>query len=426
MAEVFDRVIDDARMLRNFVQIVRSGVVGRKSLGSLPKRMVKQWIESRTDAQLFRASVGNDPSLADIVKMVHPRPQSASRAALFGYLIGREPAEGSQWTNEDLPQLVKDFEAFKRGETKVVPDVPFQMLTALPLGASEWKAIARQAPWQMTRMNLNTFVRHGVFEGEDGADMIKLIASRLRDPQAIARSKVFPYQLMVAYMQTDVSVPAPIREALQDAMEVAISNVPAIDGKVYVFPDVSGSMQSPVTGFRKGATTAVRCLDVAALVAAAVLRANRSAEVIPFSDDVVKCSLNPRDSVMTNAKILATLPSGGTSCSAPLRELNRRKEIGAMCIYVSDNQSWVDSPVANYGGQATATMREWETFKQRSPDAKLVCIDMQPYGTTQAQERNDVLNIGGFSDRVFDVIAKFADGSLDADHWVGVINKVSI
>lgn len=42
MAEVFDRVIDDARMLRNFVQIIRSGVVGRKSLGSLPKRMIKQ------------------------------------------------------------------------------------------------------------------------------------------------------------------------------------------------------------------------------------------------------------------------------------------------------------------------------------------------------------------------------------------------
>jgi 60 kDa SS-A/Ro ribonucleoprotein len=71
-------------------------------------------------------------------------------------------------------------------------------------------------------------------------------------------------------------------------------------------------------------------------------------------------------------------------------------------------------------------MKEWETFKQRSPDAKLVCIDIQPYGTTQMQERNDILNIGGFSDRVFDVIAKFADGSLDAEHWVGVINRVSI
>jgi len=33
---VFDRVIDDGKMLRNFVQVLRSGVVGRKSLGTVP------------------------------------------------------------------------------------------------------------------------------------------------------------------------------------------------------------------------------------------------------------------------------------------------------------------------------------------------------------------------------------------------------
>ena len=48
LAEVFDRVIDDGRMLRNFVQIMRSGVVGRKSLGTLPKRLVQAWFDRRT------------------------------------------------------------------------------------------------------------------------------------------------------------------------------------------------------------------------------------------------------------------------------------------------------------------------------------------------------------------------------------------
>ncbi len=32
---VFDRVIDDSKMFRNFVQVLRSGVVGRKSLGTV-------------------------------------------------------------------------------------------------------------------------------------------------------------------------------------------------------------------------------------------------------------------------------------------------------------------------------------------------------------------------------------------------------
>ena len=35
-AQVFPRVCDNAKMLRTFVQIVRSGVVGRKSLGTPP------------------------------------------------------------------------------------------------------------------------------------------------------------------------------------------------------------------------------------------------------------------------------------------------------------------------------------------------------------------------------------------------------
>ena len=86
---VFDRVIDDGKMLRNFVQVLRSGVVGRKSLGTVPKKLVQRWLESRTDEQLFRASVGNAPSLADLVKMVHPKPGNATRDAFYGYLLGR-------------------------------------------------------------------------------------------------------------------------------------------------------------------------------------------------------------------------------------------------------------------------------------------------------------------------------------------------
>jgi 60 kDa SS-A/Ro ribonucleoprotein len=405
---VFDRVIDDGRMLRNFVQIMRSGQVGRKSLGTLPKRLVLQWLESRSDDALFRASVGNDPSLADVVKMVHPKPASASRAALYGYLIGRE------YKADDMPELVKQYESFKSGGTEKLPDVPFQMLTSLPLTVKAWQDIAAKAPWQMTRMNLNTFARHGVF---DDRDLTGKIANRLRDPEAIARAKVFPYQLMVAWMQAGVTVPMPVKNALQDAMEIALQNVPVIDGKVFVCPDVSGSMQSPVTGFRKGSTTAVRCVDIAALVAAAVLRKNPDAEVLPFEQDVVKVRLNPRDSVMTNAEKLASIGGGGTNCSAPLRLINQCGADADLVLFVSDNESWVDAQA----GRGTATMQQWQKLRARCPNAKLVCIDIQPYGTTQATERADILNIGGFSDRVFEIVSMFAQDKLNPDHWVGVI-----
>ena len=420
LGRVFPRVIDNAKMLHNFVQIVRSGAVGRKSLGTAPKRLVREWLDARDPVALFKANVGQDPSLADIVKMVHPKPKDAAREALFGYFIGREYAADA------LPEVVRNFEAFKQGNSKDIPDVPFQMLTALELGTAEWTAIVRRAPWQMTRINLNTFARHGVF-GQPG--LPELIAERLRDPEKIARARVFPYQLMVAYTMAvaNPNIPQIVCNALQDAVEIATANVPESPGKVYVFPDISGSMHSAVTGYRRGATTAVRCIDVAALVAATVLRKNPRAEVIPFESKVVEVRLNPRDSVVTNAEKLAKLPAGGTNCSAPLEFLNQRRAKGDLVIYVSDNESWIDAPhYGRFGGSATQTMKEWARFRQRNPEARMVCIDIQPYGTVQAKELDDILNVGGFSDQVFEVISEFARGQLNADHWIGVIESVEL
>jgi 60 kDa SS-A/Ro ribonucleoprotein len=420
---VFPRVIENAKMLRNLVQIIRSGVTGRKSLGTAPKRMVLRWLEARSEETLFVASVGQSPSLGDVIKMVHPKPAVPGREALYAYLIGRSSHA------EALPEIVRDYEAFKAGETLAVPKVPFAMLTALPLGKSDWIEIARNAPWQATRMNLNTFARHGVF-GDGGAcseaqnEVIRIIAERLRNREMIAKARAFPYQLMVAYANADGRVPGVVKEALQDAMEVALENVPSIAGKVYVLPDVSGSMHSAVTGNRGTAATAVRCIDVAALVAAAILRKNPDAEVLPFNDKVVPIALNRRDTVMTNAAKLATLPQGGTNCSAPLAYLNERGAQGDMVIYVSDNQSWVDA--ANAKARGTATMVEWNRFKARNPQARLVCVDIQPYGTTQAAERDDILNVGGFSDQVFEAIAEFAARRLRAERWVSVIESIEI
>jgi 60 kDa SS-A/Ro ribonucleoprotein len=417
LAQVFGRVVDNGKMLRAFVQVVRSGVTGRKSLGSRPKKLVQRWLLSASEQQLLNASVGNAPSLADVVKMVHPKPDKPWRAAWFAWLIGKPVDEAA------LPPLTQAFERFKRalarGEAAEMPDVPFQMLTALSLTTAQWAMVARAGSWQMVRQNLNTFARHGVFE-QPG--MTEVVAAKLRDARAVARARVMPYQLLAAFKAAGAGVPAQIRDALQDTMELAIANVPSFDGRVVVCPDVSGSMSQAVTGQRGSATSSVRCIDVAALVSAAVLRKNPSARVLPFERDVVALSLNGRDSVMTNAQALAGIGGGGTNCSAPLALLNRERAAADVVILVSDNESWVDATRRG----ATQTVREWEALKQRNPHARLVCIDLQPGATTQAAERHDILNVGGFSDAVFDLVASFARGQADAQHWVGEIDKVAL
>src|SRR4029453_17418428 len=112
----------------------------------------------------------------------------------------------------------------------------------------------------------------------------------------------------------------------------------------------------------------------------------------------------------------------GTRGGAPRALLNRRGGGVDRVILVSDNESWVDAG----RGRGTATLHEWNRLRERNPKGRLVCVDVQPSGTTQAGEREDVLNVGGFSDQVFDVIAEFAKGRLRSDHWIGVIEAVSL
>jgi len=161
---------------------------------------------------------------------------------------------------------------------------------------------------------------------------------------------------------------------------------------------------------------------VAALITSALVRKNPSAEVIPFEQDLVRVDLNPRDSVMTNAERLASVGGGGTNCGAPLYWLNGRQAEGDLVVYVSDNESWVDAG----RGRGTALLAEWNAFRGRNPKARLVCIDLQPNDTTQAAERVDVLNVGGFSDQVFEVVAAFAAGDLHPNHWIGLLNAIEL
>ena len=417
LGRVFGRIIDSGKMLRNFVQIIRSGAVGRKSLGSRPKKLVQQWLLNASEAQLLSAAVGNTPSLADVVKMVHPKPTEAWRSSWFAWLIGKPFDEAA------LPPATRAFEQFKRAApgaaTTPLPDVPFQMLTALELSPAQWAQLARSGSWQMVRQNLNTFARHGAFALDGVADSV---AEKLRDPSAIAKARVLPYQLLAAFKAAGSEVPSVIRDALQDAMEAALQNVERYAGRVVVCPDVSGSMRSPVTGQRGSATSRVRCVDVAALVAAAVLRKNPGAVVLPFDQGVVKLSLNSRDSVMTNAQALASIGGGGTNCSAPLALLNKQSAAVDLVIIVSDNESWVDATRRG----ATQTLREWEVLKQRNPQARLVCIDVQPYGTTQAAERCDIMNVGGFSDAVFQMVNLFSKGENGPDRWIREIEKIAL
>jgi 60 kDa SS-A/Ro ribonucleoprotein len=167
---------------------------------------------------------------------------------------------------------------------------------------------------------------------------------------------------------------------------------------------------------------------VAALFAAAVLRRNPDSVVVPFDTRAYPAPVDPQDSILSLAARLAQYGGGGTNCALPLAEANgrlrERRFVG--CVLVSDMEAWVG--VGRYG--STAVMTEWESFVKNQvrlhggdyAGPKLVCINLQPYATAQAPERGDILNVGGFSDAVFSVVAAFLAN--EADRFVTEVEAV--
>src|ERR1700722_2740474 len=424
LQRIFFKVIDDPKMFRNFIKVIRSGITGRKSFGSRPKKLLQKWLENLTDEQLFKASVGNDPSLEDCLKMIRPKAANEGRNALYGYLLGKDHSA------EALLPIAREYEAFKKNMDLDIPNVPFQMLTALSLTPGHWKKIAQRATWNQIRHNLNAFSSHNVFEDKA---IVEQLAAKLSDPDEVRRANVFPYQLFSTFINVQDNVPVLIKIALQKAAEIATENVPAIEGDVAIALDVSGSMRDPVTGKRGTASTKMRCVDVASMIAASIVRKNPTARIIPFDTVVKQVNLNPLDSVMTNAqKLAAAGANGGTDCAAALAFMNEQNMKAQTVVYVSDNQSWAQSTREYPGyrgyaatGTGTTMMHEWATFERRNRGAKLINIDIAPYGTTQVYDKSNTINVGGFSDQVFEVVSMFLKEG-QADMVVKTIEAVEI
>jgi 60 kDa SS-A/Ro ribonucleoprotein len=433
---VFDRVVDNGRVLRTLFQMVRSGQFGRTSFSSSLQRALQRWLNEASVGKLLSASIGSDPSLRDILRMARPTPRDNARRALFGWLTDKPVEKWAPATESDLPATVQSLIAYRKAETAELQalllgdlSVRWDLLADAAKGSVVWKAIARQMGPQALRMNLNTLLRHEVF-GAHGADVeqIEYVAARLADAEDIRRSRQFPYQFLTAYLNAADDVPQKIKAALQQAAEIACGNIPELPGPVVIGLDVSGSMASPVTGHRgRGATTKMRCVDVAALFAAAILRRNPSSVVIPFDTAAYQAKVDPQDSILSLAQRLAAYGGGGTDCSLPLAEANtrhaHRRFAGAMLV--SDNESWVGT--GRHG--STGVMTQWQAFvaNQRrlgATNPKLVCIDLQPYATTQAPERTDILNVGGFSDAVFNVVASFLTD--DANRFVAEVEAIEL
>lgn len=213
-------------------------------------------------------------------------------------------------------------------------------------------------------------------------EVAKELCVQLTDERAVRRSLVFPFQFLSAVevlKQGNLQGAGQVMDALNQAIDLSLANVPKFEGNTLVALDSSGSM-------------AGRPQTIGSLFAAVLVKAT-GADLMVFSDDARFISLNRRDTTLTAA---AGIPfaAGGTNFNAIFERANRAYD---RIVILSDMQGWIG------GG---APVQPFAAYQKRYAVApRVYSFDLKGNGTLQfPQER--VYCLSGWSDRVFEIMQK--------------------
>lgn len=224
-------------------------------------------------------SAGKAMRWAHVLNLTHPGDRRASsqqlrgdwQHQLFGHIVAEPYANPEAVLPANLGMLAHRAElmAFPVEQRRAVLATPERLEHAGitwealagwlqgPMDAAAWEAlIPAMGIFALTR-NLRNFDEAGV--SDQVADKV---AARLADPEEVARSRMFPYRFLTAYL---TATSDRWRHPLAKALDHATKNIPALPGRTLILIDMSGSMQSPVSG-----KSQMQRVTVAALFAAAL------------------------------------------------------------------------------------------------------------------------------------------------------------
>lgn len=220
-------------------------------------------------------------------------------------------------------------------------------------------------------------------------EVLEELSAQLADRAAVRKSLVFPFQFLTALKvlgEGNLPGAARVMDALNQAVDHSLANVPVFGGRTLVALDSSGSM----VGLPQ---------EIGSLFAATLVRSN-DADLLLFSDDARYVTLNKRDTTLTAARSIPFV-SGGTNFEAIFQRANRAYD---RIVILSDMQAWVG------GGGPVQSFADYERRHRVRP--RVFSFDLKGYGSLQFP-RERVFALAGWSDRVFDIMARL-DGDPQA------------
>jgi len=330
--------------------------------------------------QFAKYNRDSEVKLRDVLFLCRPKPDTPSQQAIYDKIAENSLAVPDTW---EVVVSRND------GRTK----------------KEKWEEIYPKMGYMALLRNLRNMIGSGM----NMAD----VSERIRDRRAVAKSKQMPFRFFSAYKEvkamhaTDPWQIGGVLSALEDALLYSVDNIQRLPGKTLIAVDVSGSMQSP---FSRNST--IQYIDIATLYGSLASRICENAVVSEFADEF-KIVNTPAH--MSPLAQMGNFTYGGATYAYKIMEwlLSTGTSVDRIIIF-SDFQVYNE----RYGyGHSESFPTLVDKYRQHiNKDVYLYTVDLAGYGTTMLQKNQKVALIGGWSDRVFELIGYFeADGQTMVD-----------
>ncbi|WP_299247084.1 TROVE domain-containing protein [uncultured Aquimarina sp.] len=368
---------------------------GTKKLNKLSKQVQKGIVMALNKFDAYQFAKYNrktEVTFKDTIFLTHPKPKDDLQQSIFDKVINDTLEVPYTW----------EVELSTLGQQKFANDIEKQKAFT-----TKWEALidSNKLGYMALMRNLRN-----ILEAEVSHAHIAKIVDILTDEGKVKRSKQLPFRFMAAYQElsaTKSSYTAYVLDALEKAIQISVINMKGfeLDTKVVVACDVSGSMMQSISRNSK-----IQAYDIGLVLG--MLLQNKCKNVITgLFGDRWKQYVLPKGAILSNVMKLKRIEGEvgySTNGYKVIQSLNNKRTKVDKVMIFTDCQLWNSG---HYNSDAHIET-EWKQYKNIAPNAKLYVFDLMGYNSTPLQvEKNDVYLIGGWSDKVFDVLDALENGT---------------
>lgn len=334
----------------------------------------------------------------DVLRRYRPNPAKPDdRSALYAWAVGKPLAD------KPLPGVVAAMEAASTLEGPALAahirehKLPWECVPdTQTTDPAVLEALFESMPYMATVRQLSKLQAHGVLPKRRDDCL-----ARLRDEQAIAKSRIHPVALMLAAHAYEAgsgrhltwTPDAAIVDALDDAFQIALKVAPPTGKSILIGLDVSGSMS-------QNTASGVPLHKVSAAMALTYVRTDH-AHVCLFHTAAGPLPLSGRMRVTDATRMLDKIRGGGTDCSLPFSyALHHKMDVDAFVV-MTDNETWAGS---KHPAQALKAYRRG----MNKPAAKVVwCAMTAGKSSLGLPDDQRALGVAGFDASAPQIVGNF-------------------